>query len=283
MKLKDKNIYKYPVSTKKPFSNHFFIRSKETSTMTTIIYEPKGRAKEYCELAANLYRGCSHGCTYCYAPSATFKKREVFSVPVVRKNVLEMFRKDAVKLGNEGETRPVMLSFTTDPYIPLDVEEGLTREAIKILHDNNLKVEILTKGGKRSERDFDLLSAKPELSKYGATLVFTDETLRREIEPFAAPTKERIESLKKAHDMGIPTFASLEPVWTAEQALELIDLTHDFVDLFKVGKLNYNKQQKEVDWYQFKHDVIDKLKGYGNDFYIKKDLMKCPPSLEIKQ
>ncbi|WP_292464542.1 radical SAM protein [Methanolobus sp.] len=250
--------------------------------MTSIIYEPRGRAREYCELAANLYRGCSHGCTYCYAPSATFRKKEDFSIPTVRKDALEQLKRDAVKLASEEETRAILLSFTTDPYIPLDVKEGLTREAIKILHGNNLKIEILTKGGKRSERDFDLLASRPELSRYGVTLVFTDEKQRREIEPFAAPTKERIKSLKKAHKMGIPTFVSLEPVWTAEQSLELIDLTHDFVDLFKVGKLNYNKQQKEVDWCQFRHDVIDKLKMYGSDFYIKRDLMKCAPSLEIK-
>lgn len=281
LKMKDKTIYQHPVSLKKSSYNQH-IKPREANTMTSIIYEPRGRAREYCELAANLYRGCSHGCTYCYAPSATFRKREDFSVPTVRRDVLKQFKKDAAKLGAEGETRPILLSFTTDPYIPLDVEERLTREAIKILHDNNLKVEILTKGGKRSERDFDLLALRPELSRYGTTLVFIDEKLRREIEPFAAPTEERITSLKKAHDMGIPTFVSLEPVWTAEQALELIELTHEFVDLFKVGKLNYNKQQKEVDWCQFRHDVIDKLKVYGNDFYIKKDLLECTSSLEIK-
>ena len=43
-----------------------------------IIYEPRGKAKEYSKLAANLYKGCSHGCTYCYAPAATFTKPEQF-------------------------------------------------------------------------------------------------------------------------------------------------------------------------------------------------------------
>ncbi|WP_338151812.1 SPL family radical SAM protein [Methanoculleus sediminis] len=242
--------------------------------MTTIIYETKGRAREYCELAANLYRGCGHGCTYCYAPLAIRTSRDDFCQPRVRDGVMYKFEKDAIELRDKGETRPILLSFTTDPYQPLDVETQLTRKAIKILHQNKLKVSILTKGGRRSERDFDLLSEHPELSEYGTTLVFTDEAWREKIEPRAAPTVERIESLKKAYGLGIFTYVSLEPVWFPEQTLQLIDLTHEFVDLFKVGKLNYNKQQHKVDWKAFKAGVIRKLNEYNSKYYIKDDLKK---------
>jgi DNA repair photolyase len=164
------------------------------------------------------------------------------------------------------------LSFTTDPYQPLDVKEKLTRQAIEILHEHNLKVRILTKGGKRSERDFDLLSSKPELSEYGVTLVFTDENMRSEIEPFAASTTERIDSLKLAHSLGIKTFVSLEPVWEPKQTLELIDLTYKYVDIYKVGKLNYHPKQKETDWNIFTKDVLSKFKFYNKDYYLKKEL-----------
>ncbi len=195
-------------------------------------------------------------------------------MPSVRKNVLKVFEKDAISLEKNGERRSILLSFTTDPYQIFDVRCQLTRKAIKILHDHNLKVSILTKGGKRSERDFDLLSANPELSRYGATLVFTDEKMRSLIEPHAAPTDERISALRKAHERGIFTYVSLEPVWAPDQSLALIDLTYEFVDLFKVGKLNYNSQQKTVDWKRFREDVIEKLEGYGKDYYIKMDLRK---------
>ena len=252
---------------------HFLLTEGEK--ITYVIYETSGKAREYSELAANLYRGCSHGCVYCYAPSTIKRKREDFCEPIVRKNVISKFEKDAINLAKKGEKRPILLSFTTDPYQPLDMEEQLTRKAIEILHKYGLKVSILTKGGKRSERDFDLLASKPELSEYGATLVFTDEKLRSEIEPNAAPTSERIDSLKKAHELGISTFVSLEPVWFAEQSLELIDLTHNFVDLYKVGKLNYNKQQKSVDWKKFRIEVIQKLQKYNKKYYIKKDLRDC--------
>lgn len=239
---------------------------------TSIIYESRGKAREYCELAANLYRGCSHCCSYCYAPATIHVSREEFCKPVVRSNVLLKFEKDAAFLEKIGEKRTILLSFTTDPYQPLDVKEQLTRKAIQILHAHNLKVSLLTKGGKRSERDFDLLSKRPELSEFGNTLVFTDEEYRREIEKGAARTDERIESIKKAHDNGIFTYVSLEPVWIPEQTLELIDLTEDFVDFYKVGKLNYDPQQQKVDWTKFKRELIEKLDGYGKKYYIKKSL-----------
>jgi DNA repair photolyase len=239
---------------------------------TQIIYESKGRAREYSELAANLYKGCSHGCIYCYAPLALKRSRSEFVKSSVRDNVITKFEKDAIKLGNIGEKRPILLSFTTDPYQHIDEKEQLTRKAIKILHDNSLKVSILTKGGKRSERDFDLLAKNSELSEYGTTLVFMRDEDREIIEPFAAPTSERIKSIIKAHDMGIFTYISLEPVWFPEDALEFIELTHEFVDFYKVGKLNYHPHQKSVDWRQFKNAIVQRLNTYKKHYYIKKDL-----------
>jgi len=197
-----------------------------------------------------------------------------FCNPKVRTDVIKKLEKDAVELREKGENRPILMSFTTDPYQPIDEKEKLTRKAIKVFHDNNLKVSILTKGGRRSERDFDLLAKNPLLSEYGTTLVFTDETWRKKIEPFAATTEERINSLKKAHELGIFTYVSLEPVWFPEQSLELIDMTEEFVDLYKVGKLNYHSQQSKVDWHQFLSDAKTKLESYNKKYYIKYDLKK---------
>jgi DNA repair photolyase len=242
--------------------------------MTSIIYQPNGRAKEYSELAANLYSGCDHGCVYCYAPLATRKKRDNFIIPKVREDVIRKFLDDAIELQKQGEKRPILLSFTTDPYQNFDVKYQFTRQAIQILHSHDLKVSILTKGGKRSQRDFDLLANNSELSEYGTSLVFTDENFRRKMEPGASSTQERINALKKAHKLGIFTYVSLEPVWFPEDALKLIDVTYKFVDFYKVGKLNYNAQQKNVDWKQFREDVIKKIENYGNSYYIKKDLEK---------
>jgi len=237
----------------------------------SVIYEPKGRAAEYSPLAANLYKGCGHGCTYCYAPLILRTNRESFRMAQPR-TILRELERDAKKLKNDE--RPILLCFTCDPYQPIDTEYKYTRRAIEVLHRYNLKVTILTKGAKRSERDFDLLAAHPELSTYATTLVFADERERQQYEPYAPSTQERIATLKKAHEFGISTWVSLEPVFHPEDAYKLIKQTHKFVDMFKVGKLNYSEEAKKVDWHEFCIEVIELLQSLGKDYYIKKDLLK---------
>ena len=68
-----------------------------------IIYEPRGKAREYCPLAANLYLSCPHGCTYCFGPAVLKKKKQVFHGPVQpKRNALDRLEKDAFKL--KGDT-----------------------------------------------------------------------------------------------------------------------------------------------------------------------------------
>ena len=63
--------------------------------MTGVIYEPKGAAREYSELACNLYTGCDHRCGYCYAPGALRMTREAFGSPTPKKTIIERLTKDA--------------------------------------------------------------------------------------------------------------------------------------------------------------------------------------------
>lgn len=235
-----------------------------------IIYQPKGRAREYCKLAANLYRGCGHGCKYCYAPDTTFTDREKFyREPAPRNNVIEQLAKDAAS--GEFAGRPVLLCFTCDPYQPINDHYDLAGQAIRHLKANGIQVEILTKGGLRAERDLHLLDGG---DKIAATLTFIDPADSLEWEPGAALPEERFELLKRAHGLGIQTWASLEPVIDPEQSLEIIRRTHHFVDLFKVGVLNHHPLAKTIDWRKFGRQVVDLLENLGCRYYIKDDLRK---------
>lgn len=82
----------------------------------TIIYAPAGQAGEYSPLATNPYRGCGHGCAYCYVPAVIHMPRAEFDAGATpRENFIHRLTADAKKYQQHGITEQVMLSFTTDP------------------------------------------------------------------------------------------------------------------------------------------------------------------------
>jgi hypothetical protein len=188
--------------------------------------------------------------------------------PQPRQNVLRELERDAKKL--QGDGREILLSFMSDPYHS-DNAACLTREALLLLERYRLRVQILTKGGLKSCRDFDILARNHW--KYGATIIFQSERLREKWEPGAAPIAERIEALRAAHAMGIFTWVSVEPVVDTAEALGVIAALRDDVNLWKVGKLNHDRQREAaIDWQRFLADVESALEG--RQYLIKKDLQR---------
>ncbi|HDY89425.1 MAG TPA: radical SAM protein, partial [bacterium] len=225
------------------------------------IYTPKGRALEYSPLALNLHRGCSHACTYCYAPAATFTKPDDFYNNVIpRKGILKALKKTAPQF----KGKEVLLCFTSDPYQPIEKELRITREAIKILQDNDIAVNILTKGALLAERDFDLL--RPGIDKFGVTLTFTCANQSREYEPFANAPIYRMEVLREAHQRGLYTWVSLEPVIKPECSIRIIHATHTYVDEYKIGKWNHKKEANKINWRQFLSQASSVLNKYGKKY-----------------
>jgi DNA repair photolyase len=185
---------------------------------------------------------------------------------VPRDGIKEKFEKDCQQLNGSGIS--VLFSFTGDPYNPSEYIYGLTRWGIETLHRYGLYVNILTKG-QGAYRDFHLLTPN---DGFACTLTFIDNADSIRWEPKAALPIERITSLREAHEKGVTTWVSLEPVIDPEQTLELIRQTHTFVDSYKVGKLNYSPIA--VDWREFAKEVTTLLDSYGNQYYIKEELRK---------
>jgi len=238
----------------------------------SIIYQPKGKAFEYSPLAANLYKGCGHACKYCFAPKATFTDRAIFSsIDYIkpRQNIFDQLESDALKI--KGDKRPILLSFTSDAYQPANDRFKLTRMALYTFNRNNLITTILTKGGLRACNDFDLL-AKNIDNTFAVTLTTDDPAESLEWEPGAALPNDRIESLRIAKKAGIKTWVSFEPVINPDAVIRLIGETYTFVDLYKVGKLNYHPHEKTIDWSLFLNNVEHTLDKYNCNRYIKKDL-----------
>ena len=173
-----------------------------------------------------------------------------------------------------GDPRSILLSFTSDLYQPANDKFKLSRMALNILNRNNLTATVLTKGGMRAYEDFDLLS-KNKNNTFAVTLTTDDDSESLQWEPNAALPGERIESLRIAKEnYGIKTWVSFEPVINPDAVFRLIKETHTFVDLFKIGKLNYHPLAKTIDWASFLDRVEKELDKYGCDRYIKNDLEK---------
>lgn len=232
-----------------------------------IIYEPRGKAREYSELAVHLFTGCSHACRYCYCPAVLRKTIDAWALdPQPRRNVLRELERDARRM--QGDPREILLSFMSDPYHS-DEAAQLTREALLLLEQHDLRVQVLTKGGRRSIQDFDILARNRW--KYGATIIFQSESLRQQWEPGAPSIAERIEAIREAHRQGIFTWVSVEPVVDPAEAIKVVENLRGEVDFWKIGKLNHDRQREaSIDWHRFLIDVEAVLEGHN--YLIKKDL-----------
>lgn len=249
------------------------------------IYAPKGQAGEYSALACNPYRGCGHKCAYCYVPAAIKMNREEFNKGAKERiNFLSNLIKDAKKYELLNINEQVLLSFTTDVYHPGDT--SLTRKVIKVIQEHGMGICVLTKGGSKAVRDIDLF--RKDKDCFASTLTSLDDRFSKKWEPDAALPNDRISTLEKFHSNGIFTWVSLEPTLDTESSLEIIIRTHEFVDLYKIGRANYLPMTKTTDWESYTHKIIDLCNKLGVNHYIKKDLQPFLPDnyhnpLRVKQ
>lgn len=240
----------------------------------SVIYAPAGKAGEYSPLACNLYRGCPHGCLYCYAPAILRMKREQFGADCrPRPGILEALAKDAQRLVDR--TKRVLFCFTSDPYQAIEAECRLTRQALEIMRTERLPVSVLTKNGALAERDFDLLADMD--GEFGVSLSWEDDAQRRIWEPNAGTVGERLHALERAKSIGIPTWASVEPVVNVGEALAAIRALMPVADMIKVGKWNHAKDASITPWPLVAAEALTLLAESGHDYYIKDDLWNALP------
>lgn len=221
------------------------------------IYEPKGKAKEYGDLAINIYTGCPHRCFYCFAPGVLHRDKEEFHSHVEPRPGIVQAVKDQIE--REHITgKLIHLCFTCDPY-PTGYDSTATREIIKIIKDSGNHVQILTKGD--GSRDFDLLD---ENDWYGVTIDGQKDGLYSDL--------LRFQDLYSARSNGIKTWVSFEPVIYTDRVLHFIQQMKGVADKIKIGKLNYFPST--IDWADFGQKAEALCRELGIDYYIKESLRR---------
>lgn len=227
------------------------------------IYEPKGKAREYGELALNIYTGCSHGCTYCYAPSVLRKEKDIFHSSIVpRENILEETINYLKSTGIKG--KEIFLCFTCDPF-PNGVDCSITYDIIRAIKDSGNYVAILTKGVIDSEKLFSLLDKN---DRFGVT-ISCGENMAKISEPNASFVHERISYLVSAQEHGIKNFVSFEPVLEESFVYGMIK-NATFIDEYRIGKLNYAKST--IDWKVFGETCERLCKENNRNYFLKAGL-----------
>lgn len=246
----------------------------------SIIYEPKGKAREYSPLALNLFNGCDHGCKYCYVPACTWRE-DANRAPVVRAGFIESLKKELRK--GPVPRQQVLLSFLTDPYCHFAIGYGreTVRNTLRLFSEYRVPTAVLTKNPLEACR-LDAAIFAHMNCKVGSTLTFIEPADSLEWEPNAPLPESRFAGLERLHNAGIRTWASIEPVIDPEQSLRCIEITSPVVDSYKIGKLNHFKDiEAGIDWDEFLARAVKLLRDAGKPFYVKEDLRKHNRSTEL--
>jgi len=182
----------------------------------------------------NPYRGCEHGCIYCFArPSHTYlglsAGLDFESRILIKPDAAKLLRKE---LSNKHyHCMPIAMGTNTDPYQPLEKQQQITRQVLQVLAAFKHPVSIVTKSA-MVERDIDILA---EMASAGLAQVFISVTtlsnkLSRSLEPRAAAPQRRLETIRRLHEAGIPTgvmTAPIIPVLTDPELEKILTAAHE--------------------------------------------------------
>ena len=164
----------------------------------------------------NAYRGCEHGCVYCFArpthayhdlsPGLDFETK-LFAKP----GAAALLRQTLAKPGYKPA--PIAMGTNTDPYQPIEERYRITRQVLEVCLEARHPVTITTKSA-RVVRDLDLLAemAQHDLVAVGISVTSLDPKLSALLEPRASSPAKRLEALGKLVEAGVPAHVSIAPV-----------------------------------------------------------------------
>ena len=164
----------------------------------------------------NPYRGCEHGCVYCYArpthaylnlsPGLDFETKLFAKV-----NAAELLREELARPGYQCDV--IALGANTDPYQPIECEYRITRQILEVLAECEHPLGIATKSS-MVERDLDLLApmAQKRLASVFISITTLDHEIARRLEPRATAPQRRLQTIKRLSEAGVPCGVLVAPV-----------------------------------------------------------------------
>lgn len=168
------------------------------------------------EQSINPYRGCEHGCIYCFArpthaywdlsPGLDFETKIIY-----KPNAADLLEQALRKPGYRCQ--PIVLGTSTDPYQPVDQRLQITRELLLVLQRYRHPVSLITKGS-HVLRDLDILAAlaKDNLCSVMVSVTSLDNNLKRTLEPRTASPQSRLRTVAGLSEAGIPVGVLVAPV-----------------------------------------------------------------------
>ncbi|MBZ9869686.1 PA0069 family radical SAM protein [Mesorhizobium sp. BR1-1-9] len=181
----------------------------------------------------NPYRGCEHGCVYCFArPTHSFMglspgldfESKLFAKP----DAARLLDKELSKDGYQPRT--IAIGTNTDPYQPIEKQYRIMREILEVLEARGHPVGIVTKSALVT-RDIDILSRMAErgLAKVALSVTTLDRMLARTMEPRASTPTKRLEAIRQLADAGIPASVMVAPIipgLTDQEMERILDSAH---------------------------------------------------------
>lgn len=241
----DKRYWKGKLKTK--------TMDKEAKTFKgKAIYNPSGKAGEYSYWACNFYVGCSNGCQYCYLKKGIGKAVLGGDKPTLKRcfkspqQAIDIFFKELYDPATEAPKADIMehglfFTFSSDPCLPETMTLNFAVMTTCLLLQVPIKILTKCTDWINTEQGQELLN-NPNASRFlavGFTLTGHDE-----LEPNAAPNAARIDAMASIYNMGIKTFASIEPIVDLGASFDMIRRSMEYCDLFKIGLESGKKYPK---------------------------------------